>query len=50
VQRDTSLLRASDEPLLLGNNDKLAALGWAPVTPFGRTLEDIYKNWLERLA
>jgi GDP-4-dehydro-6-deoxy-D-mannose reductase len=49
VQQDKSLLRASDEPLLLGNNDKLSALGWQPKTPFRQTLEDIYKNWLERL-
>ena len=49
IEQDSSLLRASDEPLLLGDNSRLRALGWEPRIPFRQTLEDIYKNWIERL-
>lgn len=50
VQTDPALLRPSDEKVLLGDSSKLEALGWKPEIPFRQTLEDIYKNWLERLA
>ena len=50
VEQDKSLLRASDEAVLLGDNAKLRALGWEPKIPFRQTLEDIYQNWLKRQA
>ena len=50
VQTDPALLRPSDEKVLLGDSTKLEALGWKPEIPFKKTLEDIYNNWLERLA
>ena len=50
VQTDPALLRHSDEKVLLGDCSKLEALGWKAKIPFRRTLEDIYRNWLDRLA
>lgn len=50
IQTDSTLLRPSDEKVLLGDCSKLKSLGWEPKIPFRQTLEDIYKNWLERLA
>ena len=48
-QQDPSLLRPSDEQVLLGDNGKLRALGWEPRVPFEQTLHDVYNNWLARL-
>jgi len=50
VGTDPKLFRPSDEKVLLGNPQKLNQLGWKAKIPFETTLEDIYKNWLERLS
>lgn len=50
VETDPKLFRPSDEKVLLGNPDKLNQLGWKAKISFDTTLEDIYKNWLERLS
>jgi GDP-4-dehydro-6-deoxy-D-mannose reductase len=50
VQQDKQLFRPSDEKVLLGDPSKLQSLGWRCEIPFERTLEDIYRNWLERLS
>ena len=50
VKTDPKLFRPSDEKVLLGNPGKLNQLGWKAKIPFDTTLEDIYKNWLERLS
>lgn len=50
VETDPKYFRPSDEKVLLGNPDKLNQLGWKAKIPFDTTLEDIYKNWLERLS
>ncbi|WP_426431345.1 GDP-mannose 4,6-dehydratase [Winogradskyella sp. HB-48] len=50
VETDPKLFRPSDEKVLLGNPEKLNKLGWKAKIPFDTTLEDIYKNWLERLS
>ena len=48
VIADPSLLRPSDEPLLIGDNSKLKALGWTPEYTFRETLEAVYRDWLDR--
>jgi GDP-4-dehydro-6-deoxy-D-mannose reductase len=49
VVEDPALLRPSDEPLLLGDNRKLKALGWAPQYTMRQTLEAVYQDWLTRI-
>lgn len=50
VETDPKLFRPSDEKILLGDPSKLKALGWSASTPFRKTLEDIFQNWIERLS
>jgi len=50
IEQDRKLFRPSDEKVLLGDPSKLQLLGWKAEIPFRETLEDIYNNWLERLA
>jgi len=50
IEQDRKLLRPSDEKVLLGDPSKLELLGWKANIPFEQTLEDIFNNWLERLA
>lgn len=49
VVKDNSLLRPSDEPLLLGDNSKLTALGWKQNYTIHQTLTDVYNDWLGRI-
>ncbi|MCP4754561.1 MAG: NAD-dependent epimerase/dehydratase family protein [Proteobacteria bacterium] len=49
VVKDTSLLRPSDEPLLLGDNSRLKNLGWRQKYSIEQTLEAVYKDWLDRI-
>ncbi len=49
VQKDESLFRPSDEPLLLGDNTKLIGLGWTQKYTIQQTLEDVYNDWLSRI-
>ncbi len=49
VVQDKALFRPSDEPLLLGDNSKLLAIGWNQKFTIEQTLEDVYKDWLERI-
>ena len=48
VEQDHSLLRPSDEPLLLGDNSRLRALGWERRYTFRETLQTVYADWLAR--
>jgi GDP-4-dehydro-6-deoxy-D-mannose reductase len=50
VTQDEQLLRPSDEKVLLGDPSRLQSLGWSCEIPFEKTLEDIYRNWLDRLS
>lgn len=50
ILHDERLLRPSDEKILLGDPSKLQSLGWKCEIPFHKTLEDIYRNWLDRLS
>ena len=38
-------LRLVDEPVIIGDNSKLRALGWEPQIPFERTVADILDYW-----
>ncbi len=48
VIQDTDLFRPADEPLLLGDNSKITALGWKPQYSIRQTLTAVYQDWLER--
>jgi GDP-4-dehydro-6-deoxy-D-mannose reductase len=49
IIEDRSLLRASDEPLLLGDHRKIAALGFQPSYTIYETLRGVYEDWLKRV-
>jgi GDP-4-dehydro-6-deoxy-D-mannose reductase len=49
IRQDQSLLRPSDEPLLLGDNSKLCALGWSRRYAIRETLEGVLKDWMNRV-
>ena len=46
---DPQLMRPSDEPLLLGDNTKLKALGWSPSYSLKETLTTVYEDWVSRI-
>ena len=46
---DPALMRPSDEPLLLGDNSKIRALGWQQQYSLRATLEAVYEDWLQRI-
>lgn len=50
VEQDPSLLRPSDEPLLLGDNSRLRALGWERRYTFRETLQAVYQDWQQRIG
>jgi GDP-4-dehydro-6-deoxy-D-mannose reductase len=45
TESDPSLLRRLDEPIKIGNNSKLKALGWEPSVPFQESLTLILEFW-----
>ena len=49
VEFDPALGRPSDEPLLLGDNSKLRALGWKRQYSIRQTLEAVYADWVSRI-
>ena len=50
VEVEESRKRRVDEPVHLGDIQRLTALGWKPQIPFERTLDDILNDWRTRLA
>jgi GDP-4-dehydro-6-deoxy-D-mannose reductase len=50
VVQDSEFLRPSDEPLLLGDNSRLKQLGWSRQYTFRQTLEEVYRDWMERVS
>ena len=49
VEVDQEKLRPSDEPLIVGSNEKIGKeCGWRPEIPLEKTLEDILEYWRER--
>lgn len=49
VITDDKLMRAADEPLLLGDNSKISALGFVQRYQMSDTLTDVFKDWMERI-
>jgi len=49
VESDPALVRKADEPLLLGNCDKIKALGYTPKYTIRQTLEDVFEDWMHRV-
>ncbi|MBU2646380.1 GDP-mannose 4,6-dehydratase [bacterium] len=49
VETDQALFRPSDEPLLLGDNSKLQAMGWEQTYSIDQTLKAVYEDWLSRI-
>jgi GDP-4-dehydro-6-deoxy-D-mannose reductase len=47
IQTETAAerIRLVDEPIHLADISKLSGLGWTPVIPFEKTLEDILDSW-----
>ncbi|GHV73884.1 GDP-mannose 4,6-dehydratase [Spirochaetia bacterium] len=49
IVQDKSLLRASDEPLLLGNNQKILNFGFIQKYTIYDTLCGVYQDWINRI-
>jgi GDP-4-dehydro-6-deoxy-D-mannose reductase len=49
VTADPALFRPTDETLLLGDNARLAALGWSQRHSFDETLGAVYADWRARV-
>ena len=49
VISDKSLFRVADEPLLLGDNSKIKALGYVRKYSMRQTLEDVFADWENRI-
>lgn len=45
VVRDPARLRASDDPVLIGDSRRLRACGWEPTMPLQQTLRDVMAFW-----
>ena len=46
---DDRLMRAADEPLLLGDNTKINALGFEQQYQMLDTLKDVFADWMSRI-
>jgi len=50
VRQDSSRMRPSDVPVLLGDSSKFREkTGWRPEIPFERTMEDLLNYWRDRV-
>lgn len=49
VISDKSLFRLADEPLLLGDNSKIVAMGYKREYSMYQTLKDVFKDWESRV-
>lgn len=49
VEHDPDLYRSGDEPLLLGDNTRIAALGFVPEFTLRQTLEAVFADWMSRI-
>lgn len=49
VVSDPDLFRVADEPLLLGDNSKIRALGFTPRYSMYDTLQDVFEDWMGRI-
>src|SRR3990167_7958333 len=50
LKEDSSRMRPSDVPVLIGDNTKFVKkTGWKPEIPFEKTMEDLLNYWRERV-
>jgi GDP-4-dehydro-6-deoxy-D-mannose reductase len=49
LAENAELLRPSDEPLLMGDNARLKALGWQRRFTMQQTLEAVFADWMSRV-
>ena len=49
VVSDKALFRPADEPLLLGDDTKIKALGYVREFSMQQTLEDVFADWMSRV-
>lgn len=49
VVTDEGLMRAADEPLLLGDNTRISGLGFVPSYGIMDTLTDVFHDWMGRI-
>ncbi|MBQ5533720.1 MAG: hypothetical protein IIU07_00265, partial [Lachnospiraceae bacterium] len=49
VISDKALFRVADEPLLLGDDSKIKALGYTREYTMRQTLEDVFADWESRV-
>ena len=49
IVRDPNRLRPADEPVVVGDNSKLRALGWEPIVPIAQTLADTLNYWRRQI-
>lgn len=49
VTRDEGLMRAADEPLLLGDDSRIKALGFVQEYEMKQTLTDVFYDWMNRI-
>lgn len=49
VKTDPSLLRKADELLLMGNNERICALGYEREYSMEQTLKDVFDDWMGRI-
>ena len=50
VVHDRELYRVADEPLLLGDNTKITALGWKQKYTIRETLQNVLEDWYTRVG
>lgn len=50
IAHDQELYRAADEPLLLGDNSKITALGWKQKYSIKETLMAVLEDWYDRVS
>jgi GDP-4-dehydro-6-deoxy-D-mannose reductase len=51
LRTDERLVRPHEQRRMVGDNTKLrTATGWSPSIPFSRTLDDVLRDWEERLT
>lgn len=48
IVQDKTLLRPSDEPLLLGDPSRIMGMGWKPKYSIKETLTAVYQDWIKR--
>ena len=50
VRQVPEKMRPYDDPIYVGDNSKLRALGWKPTIPMDKTLSDMLEYWRENLG